>query len=204
MKSQFFVLIFSIISLNLNAMQEGQNIEKISLGAGCFWCVEAVYQELDGVISATSGYMGGLTKNPSYKEVCSGLTGHAEVIAVEFDNTVISLAEILEVFFQVHNPTTLNRQGNDVGTQYRSGIYFTEVEQHTIAETIIKQLEAEGVFDSPIVTEVKAATPFYKAEEDHVNYYNQNKTQPYCTIMIDPKIEKLKNYFTNYITLKNE
>ena len=105
MKSQFFVLIFSIISLNLNAMQEGQNIEKITLGAGCFWCVEAVYQELDGVISATSGYMGGLTKNPSYKEVCSGLTGHAEVIAVEFDNTVISLAEILEVFFQVHNPT---------------------------------------------------------------------------------------------------
>ena len=171
---------------------------------GCFWCTEAVFNRLKGVSNVKSGYTGGFIKNPPYREVCQGRTGHTEGISFDYDETLVSYVDLLEVFFATHDPTTLNRQANDVGTQYRSGIYFTEVEQHTIAETIIKQLEAEGVFDSPIVTEVKAATPFYKAEEDHVNYYNQNKTQPYCTIMIDPKIEKLKNYFTNYIALKNE
>lgn len=179
-------------------------IKTIYLAGGCFWCTEAVFQRIDGVTEVLPGYIDGTIKNPAYREVCTGRTGHTEAISVKYDATVINIAALLLIFFNTHDPTTLNRQGNDVGTQYRSGIYFTEVEQHTIAETIIKQLEAEGVFDSPIVTEVKAATPFYKAEEDHVNYYNQNKTQPYCTIMIDPKIEKLKNYFTNYITLKNE
>ena len=196
MKSQFFVLIFSIISLNLNAMQEGQNIEKITLGAGCFWCVEAVYQELDGVISATSGYMGGLTKNPSYKEVCSGLTGHAEVIAVEFDNTVISLAEILEVFFQVHNPTTLNRQGNDVGTQYRSAIYYLSNEQKETALKVKRALNIAKVWEDPIVTEISAASKFYVAENYHQDYYSLNgNSNPYCSMVITPKLEKFRKVF---------
>jgi peptide-methionine (S)-S-oxide reductase len=179
-------------------------IKTIYLAGGCFWCTEAVFQRIDGVTEVLPGYIDGTIKNPAYREVCTGRTGHTEAISIQYDTRVINFAALLLIFFNTHDPTTRNRQGNDVGTQYRSGIYFTEVEQQTIAETIMKQLELEGVFESPIVTEVKAATPFYKAEEEHVNYYNLNKTQPYCTYRIDPKIEKLKHYFTNYITTKNE
>jgi peptide-methionine (S)-S-oxide reductase len=179
-------------------------IKTIFLAGGCFWCTEAVFQRVKGVSEVLPGYIDGTIKNPAYREVCTGRTGHTEAISIQYDDKVICLEELLLIFFNTHDPTTLNRQGNDLGTQYRSGIYFTEIDQKNIAETIIKQLETEGIFDSTIVTEVKMATPFYKAEEDHVSYYNLNKTQPYCTYIIDPKIEKLKNYFTNYITTTNE
>lgn len=179
-------------------------IKTIYLAGGCFWCTEAVFQLINGVIEVFPGYIDGTVKNPAYREVCTGRTGHTEAISIRYDASVINLAELLLIFFNTHDPTSLNRQGNDVGTQYRSGIYFTEIEQKSIAETIIKQLITENIFESPIVTQIKEATPFYRAEEDHINYYNQNKSQPYCTFMIDPKIEKLKKEFTNNISIKNE
>jgi len=179
-------------------------IKTIYLAGGCFWCTEAVFQRVNGIISVFPGYIDGTIKNPAYREVCTGRTGHTEAISVTYDDTLVNLTSLLLIFFNTHDPTTLNQQGNDIGTQYRSGIYFTEAEQQSVSLTIIKQLDAEGVFNSPIVTEVKEATTFYKADEDHVNYYNENKTQPYCTFIIDPKIEKLKNYFTNYITTIDE
>ncbi len=179
-------------------------IKTIYLAGGCFWCTEAVFQRVNGIISVFPGYIDGTIKNPAYREVCTGRTGHTEAISVTYDDTLVNLTSLLLIFFNTHDPTTLNQQGNDIGTQYRSGIYFTEAEQQSVSLTIIKQLDAEGVFNSPIVTEVKEATTFYKADEDHVNYYNENKSQPYCTFIIDPKIEKLKNYFTNYITTIDE
>ena len=178
-------------------------IKTIYLAGGCFWCTEAVFQRIKGVIKVTPGYIDGTFKNPAYREVCTGRTGHAEAIKLVYDSEKISLIDLLLIFFNTHDPTTLNRQGNDVGTQYRSGIYYTEVKQKEVAQQVIQQLETEQIFKNPVVTEVKEATPFYTAEE-HVDYYNQNGEQPYCTYVIDPKIEKLKTYFSNYITIKNE
>jgi peptide-methionine (S)-S-oxide reductase len=143
-------------------------------------------------------------KNPAYREVCKGRTGHTEAISICYDPEIISLSDLLLIFFNTHDPTTLNRQGNDVGTQYRSGIYYTEVKQKEVAQQLVKKLGDEKIFKNPIVTEVKEATPFYKAEEEHLDYYNQNRDQPYCMYLIDPKISKLKTYFSNYIAIKNE
>lgn len=171
------------------------NIQKITFGNGCFWCTEAVFQNLQGVKSVTSGYMGGHVKNPTYKDVCTGRTGHAEVVQIEYDADVVSLEEVLLVFFKTHDPTTLNRQGNDVGTQYRSAIFYTTDEQKEIAEALIKRLTDEQVFDNPIVTEVTPASEFYKAEDYHQNYFNDNPYNPYCAVVIQPKLNKFAREF---------
>ncbi|MDR7128297.1 peptide-methionine (S)-S-oxide reductase [Algoriphagus sp. 4150] len=172
---------------------EGLNL--ITLGAGCFWCVEAVFQRLQGVEKVISGYSGGFVANPTYQEICTGTTGHAEVIQVYYDPSVISLAELLEVFWATHDPTTLNRQGADAGPQYRSSIFYHNPEQEKLAKTIKDQLNDTKVFDDPIVTEISAFTNFYPAEEYHRDYYNQNGAQPYCQFVIKPKIDKLKKFF---------
>ncbi|MBN8704205.1 MAG: peptide-methionine (S)-S-oxide reductase MsrA [Bacteroidetes bacterium] len=185
---------------NNNTKSEPMNstsstFDTITLGAGCFWCVEAVFQQLNGVQSVVSGYSGGSIKNPSYKEVCNGTTGHAEVCQLTYDTSVISFPEILEVFWKVHDPTTLNRQGNDVGTQYRSSIFYHSNSQKEIAEKYKKELDASGAFDAPIVTEIVAFTNFYKAEDYHQNYFNQNGEESYCKFVVQPKVEKFKKVF---------
>ncbi|MCC5921041.1 MAG: peptide-methionine (S)-S-oxide reductase MsrA [Cyclobacteriaceae bacterium] len=172
-------------------------MEKVTLGAGCFWCIEAIYLNLKGVESVLSGYMGGSVKNPTYRQVVTGNTGHAEVVELTFDPSIISFGEILEVFFETHDPTTLNRQGNDVGTQYRSAIFYYNDEQKRIAEDIIKKLDASGAFNNKIVTEVTKASEFYEAEDYHQNYYELNKSQPYCTYVIKPKMDKFKKVFSD-------
>lgn len=171
------------------------NYETITLAGGCFWCLEAVYDEVKGVLSVDSGYSNGNVKNPSYKDVCTGLTGHAEVVQIKFDPSVISLQDILNVFFAIHDPTTLNRQGADVGTQYRSGIYYHTPEQKEIAENLIKELTAQKIFDNPIVTEVDAIKDFYIAEDYHQEYYVNNKFQPYCMAVISPKVNKFRKHY---------
>jgi peptide-methionine (S)-S-oxide reductase len=176
-------------------MTNSANLETTTLGAGCFWCVEAVFQRIEGVVKVESGYSGGHKENPTYKEVCSETTGHAEVCQITFDKNKISFQEILEVFFGTHDPTTLNRQGNDVGTQYRSAIFYHTPEQKAIAEKVIATLNAEKVFAKPIVTEVVPFKKFYKAEDYHQNYYNNNSGQGYCVFVIKPKLEKLKKVF---------
>ncbi|WP_299286738.1 peptide-methionine (S)-S-oxide reductase MsrA [uncultured Mucilaginibacter sp.] len=175
--------------------------KKATFGGGCFWCTEAVFQNVKGVIKSVSGYMGGAVKNPTYEQVCSGNTGHAEVIEVEYDPAVISFNELLLIFFKTHNPTTLNRQGNDSGTQYRSVIFYADEEQKAEAEAMIKQLDAEGIFDQKIVTQVVPAETFYKAEGYHQNYFNNNSNQPYCAFVIQPKLNKFIKEFKEKTTL---
>ncbi len=172
-----------------------KDLEKATLGGGCFWCTEAVYLQLKGVVDVKPGYSGGHIKNPSYKEVCTGRTGHAEVIQVTYDPEKLSFSEILEVFFMAHDPTTLNRQGNDVGTQYRSAIFYHNEEQKKVAEKIIQELEKEKVYDDPIVTEVTPFNSFYVAENYHINYFERNKNQPYCQFVVAPKVEKFRKVF---------
>ena len=169
--------------------------ETATLGGGCFWCLEAVYDELRGVESVESGYMGGHLPNPSYEAVCRGTTGHAEVARITFDPTAVSYRELLEVFFAIHDPTTLNRQGNDEGTQYRSAIFYETPDQKSIAHQVIAGLTSETVFDTPIVTEVVPAGPFYVAEDYHQEYYAQNPSQPYCAYLINPKLAKFRKQF---------
>jgi peptide-methionine (S)-S-oxide reductase len=171
--------------------------EIATLANGCFWCTEAVFQRVEGVEKVVSGYIGGSVKNPTYREVCTGLTGHAEALQITYNPSTISFDELLEIFWQTHDPTTLNRQGNDVGTQYRSGIFFHTEEQKKLAETYKKKLDAAGAFDKPIVTEITQASVFYPAEDYHQNYYNLNGTAPYCSYVIAPKVEKLKKVFAN-------
>lgn len=173
------------------------NLETAILGAGCFWCIEAIFQQLNGVISVESGYSGGHIKNPAYREVCNGTTGHAEVARIIFDSSIVSFTEILEVFWKVHDPTTLNRQGNDVGTQYRSAVYYTSKEQNDLAESYKKQLDNSGVFADPIVTEITEFDVFYPAEDDHDNYYNLHGEEQYCQFVVRPKVEKFKQAFKN-------
>jgi peptide-methionine (S)-S-oxide reductase len=173
------------------------NIEQAIFANGCFWCTEAVFQRLEGVITVVSGYTGGTIKHPAYREVCTGRTGHAEGIRIDFDPAVISYQTLLEVFFATHDPTTLNRQGNDSGTQYRSGVFYADDIQKTEAYNFIERLTESSIFPDPIVTEVTALDVFYKAEESHRNYYNQNKEQTYCQFTITPKIDKIKKYFTD-------
>lgn len=180
--------------LSSNTM-ENKNYEIATLGAGCFWCVEAVFQQLDGVEEVVSGYMGGQVKNPSYKEVCTGRTGHAEVIQLKFNPQVIGFEDVLLVFFQTHDPTTKNRQGNDVGTQYRSAIFYHSPLQKEIAEEVIQRLNEQMVFEKAVVTEVSEASTFYIAEDYHQDYYNNNSEQPYCSWVIKPKLDKLEKVF---------
>lgn len=164
-----------------------------TLGGGCFWCVEAIYQDLKGVQKVVSGYAGGSVANPTYKEICTGTTGHAEVIQVIFDPALIRYDEILEIFFTVHDPTTLNRQGNDVGTQYRSVIFYHSEAQKDIAEKV--KNDAAAIWDDPIVTEIAPRTQFYKAEDYHQNYYKDNPYQPYCAYIISPKVKKFREKY---------
>jgi peptide-methionine (S)-S-oxide reductase len=166
-----------------------------TFGTGCFWCTEAIFQQLDGVVSATSGYSGGQVNNPTYKEVCTGNTGHAEVIQVVYDPAKVTFDELLEVFWQTHDPTTLNRQGNDVGTQYRSVIFYHNNEQKEKAEKYKAELDKSGAFSKPIVTEISPYSKFYAAEDYHQDYYNLNGAEPYCNIVIRPKVEKFKKVF---------
>lgn len=175
------------------------NIDTVTLGGGCFWCVEAVYEMLQGVKTVESGYAGGAGANPTYKDVCSGTTGHAEVIQLTFDNTKTSLEEILKVFFTVHDPTTLNRQGADAGTQYRSVVFYRNEKQKQVTQSIIDALQKENVYNKPIVTQVAPLTAFYKAENYHQDYYNLNKEEPYCQMVIQPKIEKFEKVFKERI-----
>ena len=171
-------------------------IEICTLGGGCFWCVEAVYLQLNGILKVVSGYSGGTAKNPTYKEVCYGKTGHAEVVQVHYDPQVISFEEILEIFWTAHDPTTLNRQGNDVGTQYRSVIFYHHEAQKQIAEESIRNVASE-LWDDPIVTEVKPLEIFYPAEPYHQDFYRLNPGYGYCRVVIDPKINKVRNQFFN-------
>jgi peptide-methionine (S)-S-oxide reductase len=180
----------------MNPLQKKEGLELATFGAGCFWCVEAVFQRIKGVESVVSGYMGGTTKNPTYREVSSGFSGHAEVTQLIYDPKVISFAELLEVFWQTHDPTTLNRQGADVGTQYRSAIFYHSPVQQKEAEYYLKELDKSGAFAQPIVTEITKADIFYPAEDYHQNYYNLNSEQGYCRYVIAPKIEKLKKVFS--------
>jgi len=166
--------------------------EVATLGGGCFWCLEAVYQELRGVEKVESGYSGGDVPDPTYRAVCSGTTGHAEVVQVTFDPDVVSYRDILEVYFTIHDPTTLNRQGADVGTQYRSVIYYHDDEQKRVAEAVISDLEAEGIWKDPIVTEVTSFDEFYIAEDYHQDYFRNNGYQPYCQVIIAPKVAKFR------------
>jgi peptide-methionine (S)-S-oxide reductase len=171
--------------------------EVATLAGGCFWCLEAVFDQLKGVESVESGYMGGKTPNPSYEEVCGGASGHAEVVQVSFDPAVVSYEDLLGVFFTIHDPTTLNRQGNDVGTQYRSAIFYHAPEQQAVADKVVAKLTADKVFSKPIVTEIVAAAPFHMAEGGHQEYYQRvGGGNPYCSFVIDPKVAKFrKKYF---------
>jgi len=171
------------------------NLDTITLAGGCYWCIEAIYQRLDGVVKVESGFSGGTMKNPSYRDVCTGETGHAEAVQITYDKTKTSLDEIFKVFFTVHDPTTLNRQGADEGTQYRSAIFYRNEEQKKAAESIIADLTKAKVYSDPIVTEVTPFTVFYKAEDYHQDYYNQHGSQPYCQIVIRPKVEKFEKVF---------
>ena len=176
-------------------MEIQNGLEVATLAGGCFWCTEAVFLELDGVKKVVSGYIGGATVNPTYKDICNGDTGHAEAIEITFDPKEVSFGELLEIFFATHDPTTLNRQGNDIGTQYRSEIFYHNPTQKQLSEDYIALMTGENTFGKPIVTKISAASKFYEAEDYHQNYYNQNKTQGYCSYVITPKIEKLKKVY---------
>ncbi|RIJ45839.1 peptide-methionine (S)-S-oxide reductase [Maribellus luteus] len=189
------VIIFLILSTTAMAKE----LEKATLGGGCFWCTEAVYLELKGVVDVKPGYSGGHVKNPGYKEVCTGTTGHAEAVQITFDPEVVSYSQLLEVFFATHDPTTLNRQGNDVGTQYRSVIFYHNQQQKETAEKVIRLLEEEKVYEQPIVTEITAYDTFYVAEDYHQNYYARNKSQGYCQFIIAPKLDKFRKVFKDQL-----
>ncbi|MCU4158097.1 peptide-methionine (S)-S-oxide reductase MsrA [Carboxylicivirga sp. A043] len=195
MKAISYIVLILIVSINMT----GQNKAKATFGGGCFWCTEAFFDALEGVEKVESGYSGGEGINPTYKEVCSGLTGHAEVVQITFDPQKVSFVELLEVFFATHNPTTLNRQGADVGTQYRSVVFYHDEQQKQATELVIQSLEKENIFKDPIVTEVSAFTTFYKAENYHQDYFANNPRQPYCNAVINPKMEKFKKLFSEKI-----
>jgi peptide-methionine (S)-S-oxide reductase len=178
-------------------MTTHSKLDTATFGAGCFWCVEAVFQQLRGVQTVESGYSGGHTQNPTYKQVCTGMTGHAEVCQITYDPSVISFTELLEVFWKTHDPTTLNRQGGDVGTQYRSAIFFHNKDQQLLAEEMKEKLDAAKIWNDPLVTEIVPFLEFYKAEAYHQEYYSQNASQPYCSLVITPKLEKFRKVFAD-------
>lgn len=199
MKKYLLLILFCALSITAQnkPKKSNTNIETITLGGGCYWCIEAVFENLDGVKTVLSGFSGGKIANPSYEEVCTGKTGHAEVIQITFDKTKTNLDEILKVFFTVHDPTTLNRQGGDVGTQYRSVIFYNSEAQRKIAQFIINELNKNKVYNNPIVTKVEPFINFYKAENYHQDYYEYNKYKPYCRLVIQPKLEKFEKVFKN-------
>lgn len=212
MKNLFLITILSVFSLNqAHSQQKNRSMKEIpqtqaiapegmelaTLGSGCFWCIEAIYQDLKGVEGVKSGYSGGHIDNPSYRQVTSGTTGHAEVIQFSFDPNIISFEEILEIFWSTHDPTTLNRQGADVGPQYRSAVFFHNEKQKEVAEFYKEKLDASGAFDKKIVTEITPFANFYVAEDYHQNYFNDNGMQPYCQIVIRPKVEKFRKVFAD-------
>lgn len=179
----------------IKEVSDKQGLQKATFGSGCFWCTEAIFQNVEGVEKVESGYAGGKVKNPTYKEVCSGLTGHAEVIQLTYDPAKVSYDELLEIFWQTHDPTTLNRQGADEGTQYRSVVFYHDEEQKKLAEFYKKKLEEAKAFDAPIVTEISPLSNYSKAEDYHQNYYNLNSNQGYCSFVIKPKLEKFRKVF---------
>ena len=207
MKSKLFRCLYLLIFLpfynclgnNNNDLKsldmQNEHLDTIYFGAGCFWCVEAIFQQVNGVEEVTPGYCGGTTKNPTYNEVCSGKTGHAEVAKIVFNPSIVDLAHLLEVFWKTHDPTTLNRQGNDIGTQYRSAIFLVKDSHKDEVLKFKDELISEKVWDQPIVTQVEKIDVFYPAEDYHHNYYNNNKSQGYCQFVIQPKIEKYKKIF---------
>jgi peptide-methionine (S)-S-oxide reductase len=178
---------------------KADNREVITLGGGCFWCTEAVYSMVQGVVKVESGYAGGCIENPNYEQVSTGKTGHAEVVQVTFDPSVVSLREILKIFFAAHNPTTLNRQGADVGTQYRSVVFYHSDAQRETVERLIEELNYEKIWSAPIVTQITPLKAFYRAEGYHRNYYEQHRNQPYCRLVIDPKLKKLRKRFKDHL-----
>ncbi len=180
-----------------------KSLETATLAGGCFWCTEAVFQRVKGVKSVIPGFTGGNIKNPAYREIITGRTGHAEAIQISFDPETVSFRELLFIFFGTHDPTTLNRQQNDVGTQYRSAVFYHSEEQKNTAFEVIQELENEKVFQNKIVTEISPASNFYPAEEEHKDYYDQHRQQPYCQYIIDPKIEKLRNSFADKLKTPN-
>ena len=207
MKNIFLIILlvsFGMFGQNRSTdkTKKQSNLETITLAGGCYWCVEAVYENLIGVQSAVSGFAGGKNMNPTYEDVSTGRSGYAEVVQITFDKNVTNLDEIFKVFFTVHDPTTLNRQGADVGTQYRSAIFYKNEAQKKAAQTVINDLKRAKIYDSPIVTTLEPLTKFYKAESYHQNYYENNKTQPYCKMVIQPKMEKFEKLFKSKIKTK--
>jgi peptide-methionine (S)-S-oxide reductase len=180
---------------NAGQSMDTSRTEVATLGGGCFWCLEPVYEELRGVEKVVSGYSGGFVSDPTYRQVCTGTTGHAEVVQVTFDPELVSFKEILEVFFTIHDPTTLNRQGADVGTQYRSAIFYHDEEQKRVAQEVISDLETHGLWNAPIVTEVTPFDAFYVAEDYHQGYFRDNEYQPYCQVVIAPKVAKFRKRY---------
>ena len=176
-------------------MNQERESELATLAGGCFWCLEAVYEDLRGVRRVVSGYTGGHTSNPTYREVCAETTGHAEAVQIEFDPNEVSFRELLEVFFTIHDPTTLNRQGNDVGTQYRSAVFTHTPEQERVAREVVKELEEAGVWGAPFVTEITPFEVFYPAEDYHQQYFRKNPNQPYCRVVVAPKVSKFRKHF---------
>ena len=185
--------------MNNSNNNNNDSTEMATLASGCFWCSEAIFKRLKGIKSVLAGYAGGMVKNPSYDQVCTGKTGHAESIQIEFDPKVIPFEKILHIFWHTHNPTTLNRQGNDVGTQYRSAIFYHNKKQKEIAEKSKKELEKEGAYKEPIITEITPFSNFYVAEDYHKNYYENNQDAPYCNFIIDPKVNKLLLKYRNNV-----
>jgi peptide-methionine (S)-S-oxide reductase len=203
MRRMILAVVVSIMGLALSASagepapagSKGMEREVITLGGGCFWCMEAVFQQLKGVVSIESGYSGGAVENPTYKQVCTGQTGHAEVVQVTFDPRVVSLHDVLAVFFALHDPTTVNRQGADVGSQYRSVVFYRTPEQRDAVQAVVRELESNKTYSSPIVTQLEPFKVFYKAEAYHQDYYEQNPNQPYCMLVISPKLSKFHKLF---------
>ncbi|MEC7934999.1 MAG: peptide-methionine (S)-S-oxide reductase MsrA [Candidatus Neomarinimicrobiota bacterium] len=185
------ILILSLFLSILYGEKSMKEMQKATFGAGCFWCVEAVFERLEGVVDVIPGYSGGHKNNPTYKEICTGMTGHAEVAQITFDPKVITFDDLLNMFWKSHDPTTRNRQGNDIGTQYRSAIFYHNNEQKTIAEKSKKKVDNSNIFSNPIVTEITKLEKFWVAEDYHNNYYNNNMNQPYCKFIIKPKLDKL-------------
>jgi peptide-methionine (S)-S-oxide reductase len=218
MKKTIHLLVASLFFLTACAQQKSKkqipvtpqsksksmHTEIITLGNGCFWCTEAIFQQVNGVTKVTSGYSGGHVENPTYEEVCEKTTGHAEVLQVEFDTTQVTIDEILEIFWQTHDPTTLNRQGNDVGPQYRSVVFYHNDHQKERAEYFKKNLDESGAFGNPIVTAIEPYTNFYVAENYHQDYYNRNGNQPYCYFVIRPKLEKFEKAFKDKMKKKDQ
>lgn len=202
MKNTILICLFALSLNGFSQTKKSSSLETITLGGGCYWCVEAVYEDLNGVKSVVSGFSGGNVPDPTYEEVCTGETGHAEVVQITYDKNVTDINEIFKVFFTVHDPTTLNRQGADVGTQYRSVIFYKNDAQKKAAQSIIAELNKAKVYSSPIVTKAEPFKKFYKAEDYHQNYYANNKNQPYCKMVIQPKIEKFEKVFKDKLKKK--